>query len=651
MMYKAIAEGLNKRILVPENEVMTKLVELYGEKPNKDFYVSVFKYSEKHKEQFNKTGSLAGINDNKATQIIFDFDDESNIENARKDAIVVFDRLVSNGFSPSDIIPAYSGGKGFHLEINTTNEFQREELVNIRQSLSGDLNTTDPVIKDNQRIIRAVLSKHNKTGLYKIPLTANELKTMPLDKIQAEAKNPSDERYTMAGEVFSKTTSTPASIMKLTKVKPKEVAVKASDEVIDFAKNKTGLTNAKYVLAQGYFEEGERHEAVMILASTYMSLGWPQDLCYNNLKATLRLRNARLGKSVMSEFDKAELWNEVESVYSPLWKGGVYSESSNELLIKTKKMYNIDERFDENPVISISDLKEATEKFLVNLKDNRIYTGLESLDKNLILTKGMLFGVLGSPGSGKTSFLNVFMENTSKNHGPCLYFSMDMSKDLLGVKIMQRYTGYPIEKLEDMILHKTFDKKYINAVARFTEDYKNVGFCFENGYDVSKIDDEIKKYEDKVGSRISLIGVDYLEKVQGPYSEETANSGFVASNLANLAKKRDTCIGLLLQPNKLAGSPADEFKSYRSIKGASKIEQDARAIVGIWRPGYSPEDFMRDRYMSIAILKQNMGKLGRFDYMFDGLTGGITEMTDEQRRLFHQFLEELKNQKEADADL
>ena len=324
----------------------------------------------------------------------------------------------------------------------------------------------------------------------------------------------------------------------------------------------------------------------------------------------------------------------MESVYSPTWTGGTYSEETNKLLLLTKERYDIQDKFEHNPVIGISDLHNATESFLRDLKDNRIYTGLPSLDKNLILTKGMLFGVLGCPGSGKclgkdtpiimfnreikkvqdivngdklmgpdgtsrnvrgvtkgvgplykiipegegltwvcndvhvlslkrkdtgdiqniplnefialdldkqksytmwrpdndinkhsydkefnffieslgegeyfgfeldgdhlflledftvthnTSFLNVFAENTSKNHGPVLYFSMDMSKDLLGTKILQRYTGYSLEKLEDMILHKSYDKTYLDAVDKFSEDYKNVGFCFENGYDVGKI--------------------------------------------------------------------------------------------------------------------------------------------------------------------
>ena len=651
--YRAITKSLSgKRVLVPEDKVLQELYDLQAKDYNKDYYISIFKYNEEHAKRYKETGTLAGIDDNKSNIIAFDFDNDQNIPAAKADTLTLVGRLAQQGFKVEDTTISFSGNKGFHVEIATNQDFTREQLVNIRQSLAGDLPSTDPKIKDTQRILRAPLTKHNSTGLFKIPITFDELTKLTVKEIQALAKEPDDFRYELAEKLYAYKVDVPPSVMDLTisKKKEKKEVVVALDKP-DFNKNKTGLTNAKYALSEGYFDEGQGHEACCILAATLQGLGWNKELIYNSLKATLRLRSQRLGLDDTSEEKRKELWKIVENVSSINWKGGMYSEDTNDLLIETKQKFDIQDRYKENVIYNINELKIATEDFLKNLKDNRIYTGLPDLDKNLILTKGMLFGVLGCPGSGKTSFLNVFAENTSKNHGPVLYFSMDMSKDLLGTKIIQRYTGYSLEKLEDMILHGTYDKTYLEAVDRFSEDYKKVGFCFENGYDIDKISQEIERYQDKVGQRVSMVAVDYLEKVHGPFSEETANSGFVASNLANLAKKHDTCIGLLLQPNKLAGLPSDELKSYRSIKGASKIEQDARAIIGIWRPGYNPEDFMRDRYMSIAILKQNMGKLGRFDYMWDGARGHISQMEKEQRHLFQNFLEELKNEKKEKEDL
>lgn len=645
MAYKAVAIGLNKRILVDEKDVSSKLSELYQKDPNGDFYVSIYKYSQADKDQFDKTKSLAGFTNLKTSTLVFDFDSKKDVNLAKQDAKTLVARLSDAGFPKDKLQVSFSGNKGIHVQVELNKDYTKKEVDYLTNKFAGDLDTADRQIHDLQRIIRSPMSKHKTSGLYKTPITIEEL-DLPIEKVKELATSPDDSRWEMAANYMeSEPVSLPVTIPNLTE-KKKEVIIEAED-LLDFSKNKTGLTHAKYALACGYFEEGERHEAVMILASTYRALGWTLESAYRNVKAAIAQRNSRLGLE-STDLQKAEVWREVSAIYDPSWRGGTYDETTNNLLIQTKKRYNIDEKFKENTIVTISELREATEKFLRDLKHNRIYTGLASLDKNLILTKGMMFGALGSPGSGKTSFLNLFMKTTSKNHGPCLYFSMDMSKDLLGTKIIQNYTGYSLEKLEDMILHKTFDKKYLEAYELYVEDYKNVGFCFENGYTIEHISNEIKRYEDRVGSRVSLVGVDYLEKVSGPFSEETANSGFVASSLANLAKKHDTCIGLLLQPSKASGSPADEFKSYRSIKGASKIEQDARAIIGIWRPGYDPEEYMRDRYMSIAILKQNMGKLGRFDYAWDGARGSIEEMTSEERIKFKSFLEELENQKKED---
>lgn len=642
MQYKVLinsVKGLRKLVPYDDNFYTTAITSL-GEK--KEGYESIYIYNQEHYDLFNETKTLSGIKNVVTDKVVFDFDSKTDLKKAFSDTKTLVNRLKADGFLENEISVAYSSSKGTHVEVAVKGKtFTREEFEAITQSYAGDLETFDTAISDEQRIFRLPLSYNAKSGGYKIPLVIEDLDCDIADIVEY-AKDPDMEQCVeMLGNIV------PAqNKFKVKKKAEKKVEVVETDyeDFPNFSVNRTGLTNAKYALACGFFEEGERHEAVVILAATYRALGWTFPSAYENIKASVRQRNERLSAGELSETEKEEIYLEVSSVYSINWKGGTFSEDTG-LLKKVKERYKIEDRFDENKIIGIYELRNATEKFLKDLKNNRIYTGLSDMDKNLILTRGMMFGALGSPGSGKTSFLNLFMKNTSKNDGPCLYFSADMSKDLLGIKIMQNYTGYSIEKLEDMILHKTFDKKYLDAVELFTEDYKNVGFCFENGLTVEDVSNEMKKFEDKLGKRISLTGIDYLEKIMGPFSEETANSGYVAANLSNLAKKHETCMGVLLQPNKQSGSPADEFKSYRSIKGASKIEQDARAIIGIWRPGYDPENYVNDRYMSIAILKQNMGRLGRFDYNWEGATGSIREMSGDDKKAFKSYMEELQNLK------
>lgn len=633
------------RTLVPyNNEFYKSTFDKLIANPSEQ-YESIYIYNQDHYDQFKKTKSLAGVTGVKTDKIVFDFDSKESTELALHDTQDVVKRLKADGFQDDEISVSYSGGKGFHVEIKTDELFSRDQFEAITHSYAGDLQTFDTTVSDEQRVFRMPLSLNAKTNRFKIPvpipdLLNSETTAHAIAEYAAAPSFEEDKATFLAVGVAKNKFKIKASEKKTPDPEPQ------SDIQIDFKNRPLHLTPTKYALQEGFFEEGERNEACLILASTYKFLGYDADHTYNILKATLRKRAKRLGHA---GYDKAELWNTIiDPVFGPHWKGGTFSDKEG-LLKKIRERFNLAEQFGGNTVIEISALLDVTENFLKNLDKNRIYTGLTELDKELILTRGMLFGVLGCPGSGKTSFLNVFCETTSKKFGPVLYNSFDMSKDLLGTKVLQRYTGYELSKLQDIIKHGTKDKLYMEARERLAEDYKNVHFCFENGYDIGMISDEIKRVEDKVGSRLAMVAVDYLEKVQGPYSDATANSGFIASNLANLAKKHDTCMGLLLQPSKLTGSPSDPIKSYRSIKGASVIEQDCRAVIGIWRPGYSPDTFDQDKYMSIAILKQNMGKLGKYDFNWNGSRGHVSEMTQEEKVRFNNFLEELARQK-AEAE-
>jgi len=90
--YKAIAIGLNKRKLVPESDLISELSNLYSKDPKQDYYYSIYKYTQKHYDDFKKTHTLAGISDVKTNTLVFDFDSKSNIEAAKLDALTLFGR-------------------------------------------------------------------------------------------------------------------------------------------------------------------------------------------------------------------------------------------------------------------------------------------------------------------------------------------------------------------------------------------------------------------------------------------------------------------------------------------------------------------------------------------------------------------------------
>ena len=647
--YKAIAIGLNKRKLVPESELISELSNLYSKDPKQDYYYSIYKYTQKHYDDFKKTHTLAGISDVKTNTLVFDFDSKSNIEAAKLDALTLIGRLTQKGITKENISVYFSGQKGVHVEVASDQDFTQTEANAIRKTLAGDLESNDTSISDVQRVIRAPLSRHNKSGLYKIPLTVDELAKLSVEQIADSAKELTDSHYDMVDQNMNKRITLPIDIVNLKNVKEKKKEIVASDK-LDFSRNKTGLTNAKFALSEGYFEEGERHEAVMILAATYLGLGWHKELAYNNIKATLRLRARRLGLDDVSDETKQEVWKEVESVFGPLWKGGMFGEDKNELLIKTKQRYGITDRYENSSFINIPEVDDVFKDFAANIDKNTIKLGITSFDKEVRVTTSTLVMLLAPPATGKTSITFGILNATSKHNIKSMFFSLDMAAPQVYQRLAQRHTALHSDKIFEA--YKNNDTSIINRISdTLSEEYKNVKFCFKGAMSIETIRENILKQKEVQGEFPKLVVIDYLENITTSFSDSSASKAFAARSLKDMANEFGICIFLLVQPRLSGGDGSSELNSYTDIKGSSVLSETASQIFSMYRPGFNPKNSADDNFISITVVKNRMGQLGRFDYHWTGLTGAIRELTHEERGDLKSLLEQKAAEKKGMDDL
>lgn len=656
MKYKVISRGLNSRKLVPINYNINDFIV---NDVDSDYYESIYQYDEPHKKIWDETHSLAGITGLTTKKLVFDFDSSKDIEYSRKDAVELVSRLVHSGLSSDQMQISFSGAKGFHVELNTTEEFNRKQFENTVKNLAEGLQTFDPKIVDENRIFRVALTKHPKTKAYKIPLTIDQLASMPIDAIQSMAKTADDATlskfYAMIEDISKREVELPASIKSYKNLSEKEKKLVDQNLSLDDKPNMNNkpkhLSAARYALQQGFFEAGERHQAYMILAATYRSLGYDKEIAYNMLKAVNRLQTNRTGQE---SFSTDELWlSVISSVYSHTWKGATYSDKEDELLLKTIQKYNLQtESAKETKISMIDDVSNRFTSFAENIDKNRVMTGIPWIDEDVVLTTGMLVGWLGAPSSGKTSHVLNIVEHNAMNGNHCFFGSHDMYDSLLYTRLLQKYANYDMMTILDMMKKRNPSKELRQAFETVKNNFANVGFNFQSGPTVEDIGRSIDEYQDKKGEKLRLVVVDYLEKITGQYSDATANSGFNAARLADLAKDKEVCLILLLQPQKSAGDPSDPLLSYRKIKGASVIEQDARVILTNWRPGFDPNnDNKDDKYATIAVVKNNMGPVGKYEFAWDGISGRIREMTvdeiEEQKKVVNAATERKKKTEDA----
>jgi hypothetical protein len=127
-----------------------------------------------------------------------DFDCEENPDIARKETVAFVKKFINGYNIPEELISiCFSGLKGFSV-ILSHNVFNAEASTNlplIWKSISQEiaakmkLKTIDIKIYERRRLWRLPNSRHQKSGLYKIPIDLGVLEKLNVSEIKALAAN------------------------------------------------------------------------------------------------------------------------------------------------------------------------------------------------------------------------------------------------------------------------------------------------------------------------------------------------------------------------------------------------------------------------------------------------------------------------------
>jgi KaiC/GvpD/RAD55 family RecA-like ATPase len=616
--------GLNdKGRLIPASELGNAIQD-----HNKDYYRSIFKYTDKHYADFQKSGSVAGVTDLLTSSLVFDFDSALNPELARQDAVELVSRLMKAGVNTDDFMVAFSGQKGFSIELDTRHTFTPIQMKRLASNLAKDLKTFDTKIYNASRIFRLPYTKHPKTGLYKLPITVGQLSELNMDQIKAMAKDLDNAADPANAEV-----TLPETLLDIfqpeKEVKPVYDGEELSQDfkTLDFSTCHKSMPKCKFSLLNGFFKPGNRNHALMALAAHYKSHGTPKEVTYRILKGAAELQARRFNQE---PYENDKIWNEiVKVVYSPTWKGAVYSCKDQEWLKEVCPNDGMCNSKQRDSVTDVTEMAASFTDFSTNLEKNLIKTGLKSLDDKLMLLTSTSVGLLGAPGSGKTSLALKILAN-AKESGSCgLFCSLDMGKPIVFAKMAMSVSGLNDRALIDVFKNNPKKREEISRAVK--EKYGSFPISFRSGQSVQDVKELVIDQQEKRGEKIKLVVLDYLELIGGPYSDATANSAYISAQLKDLSTDLETCVITLVQPQKSAGGAEVPLESMRKIKGASALEQNFRTILSVFREGFSPTHPENDKYMTINCLKNTLGGLFSVDYRWSGLQGELYEMTSEDK--------------------
>lgn len=591
-----------------------------------DWYMSLFQYNDKHKEILKTSGTLAGIKDVKTDIIFFDFDDKDNINNAKEDAITLCKRLKDKGIENFNI--CFSGMKGFSVDFYTKELFTPREFKQIISGLAGDLKTFDVKVCDPQRVVRVPNTKHQKSGLYKVPITFEELSSLTIEEITSNAIKPNFEAYK---PIYIECPDSLIPVEEVEEHKPMDLGD------FDIKNRPAFFDEARWMLNNGIFENGERNTALLCLASFYKSLGYVADQTYRILKGTAELQSKRTNTD---RYPDEELYNNIiMSVYGPNWKGGTFSiRDPDSWLYKYAKRQGIDVTSDGVKASKFTDIETDFVDFVKNIEQNTIKTGIKYIDENMLITTGSVMGILGPASSGKTSVTLDILNHTSLSGVPSVFASLDMYRTRIYEKLIYRVTDGKYDRKKVYEMYKNGEYKDINQ--KIKEQFGNVYFYDKSSPTVQDIREYVLEVEKTSGQKVKLVMIDYFERISSDMSDDTAASKRIMGEIQDLMNDLNLCVIVLYQPNKMSiGSGPDvPILNYTAIKGSSFVFQSLRNIVSICRYGQNVKYQDYDKYINFNILKNDLGTLGSCDMHWTGRTGRIRELEDHERTQLKEFL-------------
>lgn len=313
-------------------------------------------------------------------------------------------------------------------------------------------------------------------------------------------------------------------------------------------------------------------------------------------------------------------------------------QASHTIIQKAKsKTKDIDTLLEEaeNLIFSITENKEITAYYqlsevlkstlsIINelAKKETVITGVETgfYDIDRLTTgfhPGDLVVVAARPGMGKTSFgLSILHHLSVSNNVPTAFFSLEMSKEQIAMRLLGEETKIPLKKIRSGFLSQAELSKITDAALKMMKS----PLYIDDTASISILDLKAKARRLKKETDIKLIVVDYLQLVSSGRRSESRQQEVaeVSRSLKALAKELSIPVIALAQLSRQAEMRSDKRPQLADLRESGAIEQDADLVMFIHRPEYykknpSPQE---EGLAEIIIAKQRNGPTGVVNLAF-----------------------------------
>ncbi len=220
-----------------------------------------------------------------------------------------------------------------------------------------------------------------------------------------------------------------------------------------------------------------------------------------------------------------------------------------------------------------------------------VVSGFGDLDNMLGgLQNSDLIILAGRPSMGKTALATNIAFNAAKyfsqdiDKGSVVMFSLEMSAEQIGLRILAEQSKIPSDKLRKGELNEKDSLELSNAY----QEINNLNFFFDDSpnLSVSELRSKLRRYKNNFN--IKLIIIDYLQliKPEGNKNNRVNELSEITRNLKQLAKEFNLPVISLSQLSRQVENRDDKRPLLSDLRESGSIEQDADVVMFIYRESY-----------------------------------------------------------------
>lgn len=534
-------------------------------------------------------------------------------EASRGEAFEVIRVLETYGVDPARLLICFSGNKGFHIYVPTA-YFAAEACENfayrvrwiVQENLTKDLKTSavpypteamdwqvfQPVV-----ILRAVNSKHEKSGLYKIPLTLDELQQMTFAEIREMAKAPRpkfrhpDWKGIAASQDLSRLWDASKEGASRRGAGTADNRGFSTEGRIHFEADKVlamrDVPRRPLCVLKMLREDvgsGNRNQAILIMASTLRNEGHTPAEVFALLREWLKLQKG-------TKHDEAYIHDQVEYVFRETFQWNCNHPLAMANCFSACHRYRGAEEVRGVTLHRLPDtLPELVARERIPIS---YYFPYAPFNSSIRMRPGMVVTLVAETGTGKTAFALDFCRYNSWNiermiaegcavSGGLGFASLEMPRPELVERAAQWTMGSDQEQIGNLIAEqiKAEDEKRPETSSfrlmreQIEQHYSRVWVTDEDHVDIDRLKTIIMAGKEKHG--IGLWAIDYLGRIHGKGKSFYEKLSSIALEMKTLARQTGVIILLLVQVGREA---SEKGLGLRSARGSGEIEESSDILV------------------------------------------------------------------------